>query len=257
MNQKDTIRAVDFLRGKKTEIEAGVRASRLRDAILGSISHDLRTPLATVLASASSLRDYGERFDSDTRRDLAEGIVQEADRLNSYLESLLALSKIEAGHVTPSLASVAIIEVVDAAIRRLGPDAADRIDTGPLDEALEVEADTALFEQVVFNLLDNAVVHGGPAVRVRIGAGRADGKVDLVIEDDGVGVPDDEYDQLCEKFYRGQHRHPDARGTGVGLSIAKGFIEAMGGSIHLGQSRHGARGLRVAITLGESRDARP
>ena len=249
----DRIRLVDL----QTEIEAGVRASRLRDAILGSISHDLRTPLATVLASASSLRDYGERFNADTRRDLAEGIVQEADRLNSYLESLLALSRIEAGHVAPTLGPVAIIEAVDAAIRRLGPRVADRIDTGSLDETLEIEADPALLEQVVFNLLDNALVHGGPAVRVRIGAERARGKVNLAIEDDGVGVPEDEYDQLCEKFYRGQRRHPDARGTGIGLSIAKGFVEAMGGRIQIGRSLGGPQGLRVAITLEEPGDAGP
>lgn len=247
----DRIRLVDL----QTEIEAGVRASRLRDAILGSISHDLRTPLATVLASASSLRDYGERFDADTRRDLADGIVQEADRLNSYLESLLALSRIEAGHIAPSLGAVAIMEVIDAAIRRLGPNAAERIDTGSLDETLEIEADAALLEQVLFNLLDNALVHGGPSVGVRIDAERSGGAVELAIEDDGVGVPDDEYEQLCDKFYRGRRRHPDARGTGVGLSIAKGFIEAMGGSIRLGQSRDAPQGLRVTITLGEPQEA--
>ncbi len=239
----------------QTEIEAGVRASRLRDAILGSISHDLRTPLATVLASASSLRDYGERFGADTRRDLAEGIVQEAGRLNSYLESLLALSRIEAGHIAPSSGPVTVAEVVDAAIRRLGSDVADRVHSGSLDETLEVEADAALLEQVLFNLLDNAVVHGGPGVQVRIGADRSNGRVELVIEDDGVGVPDNEYDQLCEKFYRGQRRNPDARGTGIGLSIAKGFIEAMGGSMRLGPSRSAPHGLRVTITLAEGEKA--
>ncbi len=247
----DRIRLVDL----QTEIEAGVRASRLRDAILGSISHDLRTPLATVLASASSLRDYGERFDDDTRRDLAEGIVQEAERLNSYLESLLALSRIEAGHIAPSLGPVAIIEVVDSAIRRLGDAAAERVDTRSLDETLEIEADTVLLEQVMFNLLDNALVHGGQAVRVRVSAERCDGGVELAIEDDGAGVPEDEYEQLCDKFYRGRRRHPEARGTGVGLSIAKGFVEAMGGSIRLGQSRGGPHGLRVAITLAEPEGA--
>jgi two-component system, OmpR family, sensor histidine kinase KdpD len=239
------IRLVDL----QTEIEAALSASRLRDAILGSISHDLRTPLATVLASASSLRDYGERFSADTRRELADGIVQEADRLNSYLESLLALSRIEAGHVVPSLAPVPVIEVVDAVIRRLGVKAADRIDIESLDEALEIEADAALLEQAVFNLLDNAFVHGGPSVRVRIDADQSGEKVVLAIEDDGVGVTDDEYEHICEKFYRGQNRHPDVRGTGVGLSIAKGFIEAMGGSLRPQPSRGGANGLRVELAL--------
>lgn len=248
----DRNRLVDL----QTEVEASVRAGELRDAILGSISHDLRTPLATVLASASSLRDYGERFDVETRRALANGIVQEADRLNSYLESLLALSRIEAGHIAPNLAPVPVIEVVDAVIRRLGPDASDRFYTGSLDETLEVEADTALLEQVMFNLLHNAIVHGGPSVRVEIGAHPSGGSVELVIEDDGVGVPDDEYDQLCDKFYRGRRRDFGARGTGVGLSIAKGFIEAMGGSIRLGRSRAGPQGLRVSITLAKSADAR-
>ena len=87
---------------------------------------------------------------------------------------------------------------------------------------------------------------------VRIGAEPTAGAVELSIEDNGVGVPDDEYEQLCDKFYRGRRRHPDARGTGIGLSIAKGFIEAMGGSIQLGPSRRGPQGLRVAIGLGQS-----
>ncbi len=243
----DRIRLVHL----QTEVEAGVRAGTLRDAILGSISHDLRTPLATVMASASSLRDYGERFDVETRRSLASDIFHEADRLNSYLESLLALSQIEAGHISPNLCPMAVIEVVDAAISRLGPDAQYRFHTASLDEALEIEADMALLEQAIFNVLHNALVHGGPSIRVEITARRADGRVELVIEDNGSGVPDHEYDQLCKKFYRGELRRPDAPGTGIGLSITEGFVEAMGGSIRLEKSLGSPKGLRVTITLSE------
>ena len=246
----DRIKLVDL----QTEVEAGVKAGRLRDAILGSISHDLRTPLATVLASASSLRDYGSRFDDATRQDLAEVIVQEADRLNAYVENLLALSRIEAGHLAPSLRPVALIEVVDAAIRRLNAIAGDEIQTECLDQALEVEADATLLEQVIFNLLDNALVHGGPSVVIDVRAGSVEGSVELAIEDNGIGVAEGELVHLCDKFYRGRNRSSDTRGTGIGLSIAKGFVEAMGGSLRLGPSQFSPRGLRVAITLAAARE---
>lgn len=246
----DRIKLVDL----QTEVEAGVKAGRLRDAILGSISHDLRTPLATVLASASSLRDYGSRFDDATRQDLAEVIVQEADRLNAYVENLLALSRIEAGHLAPSLRPVALIEVVDAAIRRLNAIAGDEIQTECLDQALEVEADATLLEQVIFNLLDNALVHGGPSVAIDVRAGSVEGSVELAIEDNGIGVAEGELVHLCDKFYRGRNRSSDTRGTGIGLSIAKGFVEAMGGSLRLGPSQFSPRGLRVAITLAAARE---
>lgn len=232
----------------RTGLEADAQAGRLRDAILSSISHDLRTPLATVLTSASSLQEYGDRFDLKTRDDLAGVIVHEADRLNRYVERLLDLSRIEAGQVAPRLEPLLLSELVDAALRR--PSLASRaeaIRADDLDGVTPVLADARLLEQVVFNLLENALIHGGEGVQVDVRARREGDHVILEVEDDGVGVPEADLPRLCEKFQRG--RTTDGPGTGIGLAVVKGFVEAMNGTLGLSRGHGGRRGLRVAITL--------
>ncbi|MBX9574992.1 MAG: DUF4118 domain-containing protein [Caulobacteraceae bacterium] len=232
----------------RTDLEAEARAGRLRDAILGSISHDLRTPLATVLASASSLQEYGDRFDLKTRADLAGVIVHEADRLNRYVERLLDLSRIEAGQVAPRLEPTSLSEIVDAVVRRLPAPGGSVVQADDLDSAPFVLADGRLLEQAMFNLLDNALIHGGEGVRVDV---RAESKADMVtvvIEDDGAGVEDDELADLGRKFHRGRRPGNASTGAGMGLAVVKGFVEAMGGTLQFtrGEAR---RGLRVGVTL--------
>jgi two-component system, OmpR family, sensor histidine kinase KdpD len=244
------IRLVDI----RTGLEADARAGRLRDAILSSISHDLRTPLATVLASASSLQEYGDRFDLRTRDELAGVIVHEADRLNRYVERLLDLSRIEAGQVAPRLEPLSLTEVVDAALRRLPARAEEAVRADDLDAAPMVMADARLLEQVVYNLLDNALVHGGEGVRIDLTAAHENGRVGLTVRDDGPGVPADELDLLCDKFRRGRDRSPDAPGTGIGLAVVKGFVEAMGGDLSLTGGDAG-RGLKVHIALNPAEAA--
>ncbi len=229
----------------RTELETEARAGRLRDAVLSSISHDLRTPLTTVLTSASSLQEYGDRFDLKTRGELAGVIVHEADRLNRYVERLLDLSRIEAGQVAPRLDVTSLTEVLDAALRRLPEGAEARVRTDDLDAAPPVLADARLLEQVVFNLLDNALLHGGPAALIDVRARTAPDGVRLIVQDDGPGVAPEDLEHLCDKFRRG--RSPDAPGTGIGLAVVKGFVEAMGGALDL--SSPPAGGLRVALTL--------
>jgi len=232
----------------RTDLEAEARAGRLRDAILGSISHDLRTPLATVLASASSLQEYGDRFDLKTRDDLAGVIVHEADRLNRYVERLLDLSRIEAGQVAPRLEPTSLSEIMDAAVRRLANTGGSVVQADDLDSAPPVLADGRLLEQAVFNLLDNALVHGGEGVRVDVRAERGADTVTVVIEDDGAGVEDDDLPDLGRKFHRGRRPGNTSAGAGMGLAVVKGFVEAMGGTLQFarGEAR---RGLRVGVTL--------
>lgn len=231
----------------RTGLEADARAGRLRDAILSSISHDLRTPLATVLTSASSLQEYGDRFDLKTRDDLAGVIVHEADRLNRYVERLLDLSRIEAGEVAPRLEALSLGEVVDAALRRAPGAGEERVRADSLEAMPSVMADARLLEQVVFNLVENALIHGGDGVRIDVRAAVGDGTVILIVEDDGVGVAEEDLGRLCEKFQRGGGA--DRPGTGIGLAVVKGFVEAMGGVLDLGRGHGGRRGLRAAITL--------
>lgn len=230
----------------RSGLEAEARAGRLRDAILSSISHDLRTPLSTVLTSASSLREYGDRFDLKTREDLAGVIVHEADRLNRYVERLLDLSRIEAGQVAPRLETLDLMEVVDAALRRL-PGAEQAVRFDEVDTAPQVLADARLLEQAVFNLIDNAMTHGGAGAQIELRARHTHDGVTLTVEDDGPGAPDTDLALLAEKFQRG--RASDKPGAGIGLAVVKGFAEAMGGRLDLARGPDGGRGFRASLTL--------
>ena len=233
----------------RTEAEAERRASRLREAILGSLSHDLRTPLATVMASASSLRDYDQRFDSGTRIALADGIVQEAGRLNGYLEALFSLSRIESGDLTPHLLPVSIREVIDNVRMRLGTFGETRVTVYEEDPADEVQADPLLLEQALFNILDNVDLHGGKGVTATVQTRTIKGQMMISIEDDGPGVSASDAERLFDKFYRGKRQRPDGRGTGVGLSISRGFVEAMGGTLSLDPVVRSTPGLRLLLCL--------
>lgn len=237
----------------RTGLEAEARAGRLRDAILSSISHDLRTPLATVLTSASSLQEYGDRFDLKTRDELAGVIVHEADRLNRFVERLLDLSRIEAGQVAPRLEALSLTEVIDAALRRVPGDGEAAVRADDLEAVPPVMADARLLEQVVFNLIENALVHGGDGVQVDVRAAQTDGLVTLIVEDDGVGVADEDLGRLCEKFQRG--RASVRPGTGIGLAVVKGFVEAMGGVLDLSRGHDGRSGLKASITLQATESA--
>ena len=217
----------------------------MRDAILSSLSHDLRTPLSAVLASASSLRDYGDRFDAPTRQDLAEAIVGQAERLNRYVERLLDLSRIEAGQVAPAITAVSAGEVVDGAVRRLSPDQAGRVTAEGLEAAPAVRADGRLLEQCLFNLLDNAFVHGGTDVRVTVAVVDEGDWVRLEVRDDGPGVELDLIRRLGEKFQRGGAQ---TGGSGLGLAVVKGFVSAMDGRAEF-EPGPGGRGLTARIIL--------
>lgn len=232
----------------QTEAEAERRAGTLREAILGSLSHDLRTPLATVLASASSLRDYDDRFDAQTRISLADGIVHEATRLNEYLEALFNLSRIESGDLSPRLRPVLVGEIIDRARQRLGAASETLIGATYENTAQEALADPHLLEQVLFNILDNAILHGGDNVQVTIDVSADAECVMITIQDDGPGVSAADGLRLFEKFYRGSNARMDTRGTGVGLSIARGFVEAMGGQVSL-RTHPESRGLCLVVRL--------
>lgn len=236
----------------RAEAEADRRAEPLRNAILSSLSHDLRTPLSTVLASASSLRDYDAQFDSATRTALADGIVQEAGRLNDYLEGLLNLSRIESGDLEPRLLDVSIAEVVGNVIGRLGAFGSDSITFHDANPPADVRADPVLLEQVIFNLLENVAHHGGEGVQARMFVSRLEEAIEFSIEDTGPGVSDVESARLFDRFYRGASRRADGRGTGVGLSIAKGFVEAMGGSIRIDPTVGAPHGLKIVVRIANA-----
>lgn len=236
----------------KLENEADKRAAPVRQAILASLSHDLRTPLTSILASASSLADYGDRFDGGTRAALANGIVCETTRLSGYLEGLFSLSQIEADAIEPSMRGVYIGESLEGAARRLGQFGRTAVTFEDDSPHVEAQADPALLEQLFYNLLDNAARHGGPKVKVQVEARRRPGGVILVsVSDTGPGVADGQEERIFQKFYRAGAR-PESPGTGVGLAVAKGFVEIMGGRIWAERPTAEGCGLTVCFELCEA-----
>lgn len=233
----------------RSRAEADRQAAALRDAVLASLSHDLRTPLASILASSTSLRDYEGRFDPDTRRGLVADIIAEADRLNRYVGNLLNLTRIQAGALRPVLSAVNLADVLDQAAGRAGrPEL--RLDVSD-DRVVLVEADPLLLEQVLFNVIDNAITHAGPDVTVRAAVDRRGDTARLSIIDDGPGVPAADAASIFDTFV--QARPTDRRcGAGIGLSVARGFMEAMGGDISAKPREDGVSGLRVTLRLREA-----
>lgn len=231
------------LAAAKAEADARVRTEDLRNALLTSISHDLRTPLASIMGSASSLKRFADSFDVETRRDLAHAIEEETARLDTLIRSLLQMSRLQAGALRLERAPFAIPELIHETIRRhaQGREALFRIDVASdLPEAL---GDPLLFEQALGNVIENCLRHAGADSPVVVSA-RGDGEVVVVeVADRGPGVPPGEIDRIFEKFYRSGPSEASS-GVGLGLAITRGFVEAMGGSV---SARPGAAGGLILI----------
>jgi two-component system, OmpR family, sensor histidine kinase KdpD len=240
----------DRLAGQATELEVARRSEELKAALLDSVSHDLRTPLSTIRAAAGTLADPALELSVDDRRAMAAEIDAEAQRLSRLVSELLDMSRIEGGALQPNVEAVPIDEVVGAALRRAHPNLSRRrVEVRIPDDLPPVLVDPVLADQVLDNLIDNVTRHTNPEALMRITATRA-GDHDLLlrVEDAGSGVPADALPHLFEKFYRvAGRRDPSRRGTGMGLALVRGMVEAMGGSAQARSSELG--GLAVEIRL--------
>jgi two-component system, OmpR family, sensor histidine kinase KdpD len=222
---------------------------RLRAALLTSISHDLRTPLATIIGSLTSLRSYGASYDEKTRDEFMATIQAEAERLNRFIGNLLDMTRLEAGAIDlkPELADLA--EIVGTALQR----AAKLLAAHHVEIAIDADlpmlrTDYLLLEQALFNLLDNAAKYAPAGSRVLIRARRDGGAVLIEIIDDGPGIPQQDLERIFDKFYRVHAQDRQRAGTGLGLAICRGFVEALGGTISAGNRRDGS-GAVFAIRL--------
>ncbi len=226
---------------------ARLEGERYREALLSSISHDLRTPLATITGAVTGLRQLGERMTPENRDDLLQSIEEESGRMSRFVANLLDMTRIEAGTLKPKRDWVDVTDVIQSAVDRTRKYAPGRvIDTGIAPDLPLIKGDSVLLSQVLFNLLDNAVKYGGEEP-INVYA-RRDGKDVLIsVTDLGKGIPPEDLDRVFEKFYR--RGKPDGRapGTGLGLSIARGFVEAMGGKIHAESPALKKRGTRVVM----------
>jgi two-component system sensor histidine kinase KdpD len=213
-------------------VKRSVETERLRSALLTSISHDLKTPLAAVLGAAGTLRDLSERLSQAEKADLLATIVDESERLNRFIANLLDMTKLESGAVVPNAALHDVVEIVGSVLRRAGKILAHhRVELDVADDLPMVEIDAVLFEQVLFNLLDNAAKYAPYDTTIRIQGWREGGSVFLQVLDEGDGIPPADLEQIFDKFYRAQKADRVRAGTGLGLAISRGFVEAMHGTI--------------------------
>jgi two-component system sensor histidine kinase KdpD len=218
--------------------ERAAETDRLRQALLTSISHDLRTPLSSVLGAATTLRDLDEALAADAKKDLLSTIIEESERLNRFIVNLLDMTRLEAGAVAASLTAQDVGESVDTALRRLGPILSDhqvRLDLPTTLPALRL--DPVLFEQVLVNLLDNAAKYAPEGSTVTVRGVSEKGQVRLQVLDEGDGLPEADVERVFDKFYRVRKSDSVRAGTGLGLAIARGFVEAMGGTLTAGNRR--------------------
>jgi two-component system, OmpR family, sensor histidine kinase KdpD len=229
---------------------ANARTEELKSALLSSVSHDLRTPLATISASASSLRAFGDRLEGSIADAMLSGIVEECDRLDRYTGNLLELTRIEAGPSQAGWQLLSVPDMLSAVIRRVRPRLEDRrIERQDAAGDLLVRADAALFELALTNLVENAVLYSPDRSLIRISSRREGEWCRIEVADEGIGVAPDELDHVFERFYRGRNGRAHRSGSGLGLAIAKGFVEALGGTIEAVVPGIGAQGTTIRIRL--------
>jgi two-component system sensor histidine kinase KdpD len=239
----------DDLRREATEVEIARRADTLKTALLDAVSHDLRTPLASIRAAAGSLVDPEVAVDAASARATAAAIDAEADRLDRLVREVLDLSRIEAGSLQPDLEPLVLADAVAPVVDRLRPILGDRPITISIpDELPPVRADAVLLDGLLTNLVENVARHTAPPAPLRISATAEGDRVRLAVDDGGPGVPATERDRLFQKFYRlPAAAESSRRGLGVGLAIVRGMTEAMGGTVNAEASSLG--GLRIEVDL--------
>ncbi len=230
------------LRTQAAQAEALAEGDRMRTALLRAVSHDLRTPLASIKASVSSLRQTDVHWSEEDEAELLANIEQNADRLDALVGNLLDMSRLQAGSLEPFLRAIAVDEVAPVALR--GLDDADHLLISVPDDLPLVRADPGLLERVLANLFSNALRHSPPSTRPMLRAKEDGDRVVLDVVDHGAGVPAGLKERIFEPFARLDARSP---GVGLGLAVAKGFAEAMGGTIVAVDTPGG--GLTVRVTL--------
>ncbi|MFD7430327.1 ATP-binding protein [Streptomyces sp. NPDC059814] len=229
--------------GEAEEARRLAEGNRIRTALLAAVSHDLRTPLAAIKAAVSSLRSDDVAWSEDDEAELLEGIENGADRLDHLVGNLLDMSRLQTGTVTPLIREIDLDEVVPMA---LGGVPEDSVDLDIPETLPMVAVDPGLLERAVANIVENAVKYSPDGDRVTVAASALGARVELRVADRGRGVPDDGKERIFEPFQR-YGDAPRGAGVGLGLAVARGFVESMGGTLDAEDTPGG--GLTMVLTL--------
>ena len=245
----ERIRLADEARRAKLRMET----EQLRNALLSSLSHDLRTPLAVVTGATSALLEEGAPQDEATRRELIETAHEEAQRLNRLVSNLLQMTRLEAGALKINKDLESLEEVVGAALGRVGDRLRGRAVKVTIPGELPlVHLDPVLMEQVLINLLENATKYTPEGSPIDITAREKDGHIEIDLADRGPGVSPSERERIFEKFYRADER--EGGGVGLGLTICRGIVTAHGGRIWAEPHPDGGAVFRIVLPLPKGAD---
>jgi two-component system sensor histidine kinase KdpD len=221
-----------MLMKRAEEAQILAETERLRSALLTSISHDLKTPLAVILGSASSLHELGPSLDDADAQDLLRSILEEGKRLNQFIVNLLDMSRIESDAIKPKRHSTDLGDVIGSALQRAGGTLSNHEIALEIPATLpSVEVDPVLMEKALFSVLENAAIYTPAGTTVAVTAFDRGDAVAIRISDEGPGLAPGDLPHLFEKFFRGRSGSWKPTGTGLGLAISKGFLEVMGGTI--------------------------
>jgi two-component system sensor histidine kinase KdpD len=236
------------LAGEAERARLAVEAERLRNTLLSSVSHDLRTPLATITGAATTLLQSS--LDPATERELKEAIYEEGERLNRLVTNLLDMTRLESGSFRLNRDWQSIEELVGTALARLDRSLRDRpVGVSIPDDLPLVAVDAVLIEQVLVNLIDNVIKYTDPGSPIEIAGRAVNGSVVVEVADQGPGLEPGTEERVFEKFYRGASGQ---RGFGLGLPICKAIITAHGGTISAANRRPRGTLFRFILPVGET-----
>jgi two-component system sensor histidine kinase KdpD len=223
---------------EKEQADLMVRKEQLRSNLLRSISHDIRTPLTSISGNASNLLSHYGQLDDETRRQIFSDIYDDAEWLIDLVENLLSISRIENGQMELHLSSEVMGDVIEEALKHADRNAArHHVTVRATDDILLVDMDARLIMQVLINLINNAVKNTPEGSHILIESRRAGSEAEVIVRDDGPGIPDDVKPHVFEMFYTGQNKVADGRrGLGLGLALCKAIVESHGGRIFLTDS---------------------
>jgi two-component system sensor histidine kinase KdpD len=240
----------DRLARAEMQARALEEADRLKTALLSMVSHDFRSPLASIKASVTGLLQAGAPWDAETQQELLQGIDQETDRLNRMVGNILSLSRLQADAWRPQCELASLAEVVGAALEPFGREEDSRLDVSLPRDRDDVWLDAVQIAQVIHNLVDNALKYSPSGSRVELRGFVEGDKLVLEVLDRGAGIPPGDEERIFEPFYRAPGlRESAVPGVGIGLAVCRGLVEAHGGRLTAANREGGGAALRMSLPL--------